>query len=112
LKPYSLTQLLNRITTELEQDNRIFDIPVSKFFRADPELDSSIDVMGHKVATPVGPAAGPHTQMAQNIIMAWLCGSRTFELKTVQNGWLQRRVEPGIQVETIAPSVFYGINGH
>ncbi len=36
------------------------------------------------MATPVGPAAGPHTQMAQNIVLAWLAGARTFELKTVQ----------------------------
>ena len=33
--------------------------------------------------TPCGPAAGPHTQLAQNIIAAYLTGSR-FEVKTVQ----------------------------
>jgi putative selenate reductase len=32
----------------------------------------------------VGPAAGPHTQLAQNIVLAWLAGSRIIELKTVQ----------------------------
>src|SRR5208337_2887544 len=35
-------------------------------------------------ANPIGPAAGPHTQLAQNIIAAWLAGGRYFELKTVQ----------------------------
>jgi len=34
--------------------------------------------------TPVGVAAGPHSQMAQNIVSAWLCGARYIELKTVQ----------------------------
>ncbi len=34
--------------------------------------------------TPVGVAAGPHTQLAQNIVAAWLCGARVLELKTVQ----------------------------
>ena len=34
--------------------------------------------------TPCGPAAGPHTQLAQNIIAAYLTGSRFFEVKTVQ----------------------------
>ena len=28
------------------------------------------DPMGHAVATLVGPAAGPHTQLAQNIVTA------------------------------------------
>ena len=36
------------------------------------------------LATPVGPAAGPHTQLAQNIVTAWLAGARVVELKTVQ----------------------------
>ncbi len=34
--------------------------------------------------TPLGVAAGPHTQMAQNIIVSWLVGARFIELKTVQ----------------------------
>ncbi len=34
--------------------------------------------------TPFGVAAGPHTQMAQNIIVSWLVGARFIELKTVQ----------------------------
>ena len=33
---------------------------------------------------PMGPAAGPHTQMTQNIVAAYYAGSRFFELKTVQ----------------------------
>lgn len=40
--------------------------------------------MKHALETPFGVAAGPHTQMAQNIIAAWLCGARYIELKTVQ----------------------------
>ena len=39
---------------------------------------------GHRLETPFGPAAGPHSQMAQNIVAAWLCGARYIELKTVQ----------------------------
>jgi putative selenate reductase len=34
--------------------------------------------------TPIGVAAGPQTQLAQNIISAWLCGARYIELKTIQ----------------------------
>ena len=33
---------------------------------------------------PLGPAAGPHTQLTQNIITSWATGARFIELKTVQ----------------------------
>ncbi|MFH1474622.1 MAG: FAD-dependent oxidoreductase, partial [Chloroflexota bacterium] len=39
---------------------------------------------GVELDTPFGVAAGPHTQMAQNIIAAWLVGARLIELKTIQ----------------------------
>ena len=39
---------------------------------------------GSPAANPLGPAAGPQDQMAQNIVLAWLAGSRILELKTVQ----------------------------
>src|SRR5664280_3320066 len=39
---------------------------------------------GVELETPFGVAAGPHTQMAQNIVTAWLVGARLIELKTIQ----------------------------
>lgn len=33
---------------------------------------------------PIGPAAGPHTQLAQNLLSGYITGARFFELKTVQ----------------------------
>ena len=36
------------------------------------------------IETPFGPAAGPNTQLAQNIVAAYVAGARFFELKTVQ----------------------------
>lgn len=39
---------------------------------------------GKLLETPLGVAAGPHTQLAQNIIAAWLTGARYIELKTIQ----------------------------
>ena len=41
-------------------------------------------LFGKTLATPVGPSAGPHTQLSQNIVSSWLCGGRFMELKTVQ----------------------------
>lgn len=43
-----------------------------------------LDIFGEKLEMPMGPAAGPNTQLAQNIIAAYFAGSRFFELKTVQ----------------------------
>ena len=39
---------------------------------------------GVELETPFGVAAGPQTQMAQNIVAAWLVGARLIELKTIQ----------------------------
>ncbi len=39
---------------------------------------------GKTLGAPLGVAAGPHTQLAQNIVASWLCGARFIELKTVQ----------------------------
>ncbi|MDR0879343.1 MAG: putative selenate reductase subunit YgfK [Clostridioides sp.] len=48
------------------------------------ELNKNYEIFGKKLETPFGPAAGPHTQLAQNIITSYISGSRFFELKTVQ----------------------------
>ncbi len=69
---------------EVEVSGAIFDLPVAKWWIPDPELDFSANHFDRRAATPVGPAAGPHTQLAQNIVLSWLAGSRIIELKTVQ----------------------------
>lgn len=46
--------------------------------------DCRREIFGRKAETPIGPAAGPHTQLAQNIAASYYAGSRFFELKTVQ----------------------------
>ena len=41
-------------------------------------------IFSERIEAPFGPAAGPNTQLAQNIIAAYVTGARFFELKTVQ----------------------------
>ena len=84
LTPFALDALLGRIVHEWDTRSRIFDLPTARFWAPDPAMDLSFSFLGRKAATPIGPAAGPHSQMAQNIILAWLGGARLFELKTVQ----------------------------
>src|SRR5687767_13844353 len=69
---------------EFEREGKIFDLPARKFWRGSPDLDTSVTFHGRRAANAVGPAAGPQDQMAQNIVLAWLAGSRILELKTVQ----------------------------
>jgi len=84
LVPLPLPLLLRRAFLEYQREGKIFDLPQSKFFRGLPGLDFSVPFHGHRAATPLGPAAGPHGQLVQNIILSWLGGSRIIELKTVQ----------------------------
>jgi putative selenate reductase len=79
-----MTSLLKRVAVEWEERREIFNLAGRRFFKPTPDIDLAVEIAGKPVATPVGPAAGPHTQMAQNIVLAWLAGARTFELKTVQ----------------------------
>ena len=84
LRPYPFADLITRMFREFREQRSIFDLPERKFVRGDPALDLSVTFHGHKPATALGPAAGPHSQMAQNIVLAWLAGCRVIELKTVQ----------------------------
>ena len=76
--------LLRWILTELEKNGSIFGIHRSLFYTPRADAPYATAMFGLPLATPVGPAAGPHTQLAQNIIAAWLSGGRFIELKTVQ----------------------------
>jgi putative selenate reductase len=80
MRPIPFGRFMERILTEYRNENAIFGI--TKRFRADPER--TISLFGERMETVFGPAAGPHTQLAQNIVSAYLCGARFFELKTVQ----------------------------
>ena len=84
LTPFPLADLLARIAHEWDTRRRIFDLPIARFCNVSDGPDLSIDFLGRPAATPVGPAAGPHSQMAQNIVLSWLGGGRLMELKTVQ----------------------------
>ena len=79
MTPISFGKLMNWILEEHKQGT-VFGI--RKPFKADP--DKTYEIFGRKLETPFGPAAGPHTQLTQNIVAAYAAGSRFFELKTVQ----------------------------
>jgi putative selenate reductase len=76
--------LLKWILKELEANDSIFGIQGSLFYTPRPDAPYATEMFGYHLATPAGPAAGPHTQLTQNILAAWLSGGRFIELKTVQ----------------------------
>ena len=80
--PLSFEKLLYWIFQEYEQNKTIFGIHDTQFYHKNDK--KFYKVLNASIEEPIGPAAGPHTQLAQNIIVSYLCGGRFFELKTVQ----------------------------
>lgn len=79
MTPIPFGELMNWVFSEKEQEKKVFGI--RKAFTAG---EKKLSLFDEKLETPFGPAAGPHTQLAQNIIASYYTGSRFFELKTVQ----------------------------
>lgn len=80
MTPISFGHLMRWIQEEYEQQRSIFGIRKIKKLK-DTGL---LPIFNEHIEQPFGPAAGPHTQLAQNIIAAYVAGARFFELKTVQ----------------------------
>ena len=82
--PISIKQLLNIVLKEYDQSYSIFGIPEELFFNPSKSNQLKQSQFNQSIDSPLGIAAGPHSQMAQNIIAAWLMGARYIELKTIQ----------------------------
>lgn len=80
MTPMSFEQLVDWVLQEKKKRGTVFG--QHHAYRADGTHNRTM--FGHTLETPIGPAAGPHTQMTQNIVAAYYAGSRFFELKTVQ----------------------------
>lgn len=68
MRPIPFESMLDQIFKEYHEKGTIYEVPVCR----------------GKRHSYIGPAAGPHTQLAQNIIAAYIAGANHFELKTVQ----------------------------
>jgi putative selenate reductase len=83
MQPLSFGHLMSWALEELRRDGSIFGVKESQFWHPEPGRLIT-DSFGDRLASPVGPAAGPQTQLANNILVAYLTGARFMELKTVQ----------------------------
>ena len=79
MTPIPFDRLMNRILTE-HQEGAVFGM--QKCYRAKNLQPNTL--FGRKLEGQIGPAAGPNTQLAQNIVASYYGGARFFELKTVQ----------------------------
>ena len=78
--PIPFEQLMTWIATEYQRDGSVFGV-----HRPYVAGEKKLPIFGREyIETPFGPAAGPNTQLAQNIVASYFAGARFFELKTVQ----------------------------
>ena len=77
--PIPFASLMNWVVTEYANSGDIFGVH-KPYYAA----GKTLPIFGERIETPFGPAAGPNSQLAQNIIAAYFAGARFFEVKTVQ----------------------------
>ena len=68
MSPIPFEQMLFGLVHEYKEKGSFYDVPVYK----------------NESHAPIGLAAGPHTQLAGNIVAGYAAGAKYFELKTVQ----------------------------
>ena len=110
-------QLMNWVLEEKKTKGTVFG--QHRAYAA--ETDRKLNIFERNLETPIGPAAGPHTQLTQNIVASYYAGARFFELKTVQkmdgaelaacinmfiisNGWTESLIKFGKMVFTYSTS--------
>ena len=77
--PIPFKSLMNWVVTEYAREGEIFGVHTPYY-----AAGKTLSIFGETIETPFGPAAGPNSQLAQNIIAAYFAGARFFEVKTVQ----------------------------
>ena len=82
MRPIKFKHLLRWMVEEYQNQKSIFTIPEGKFYKK--KDTAAFEIFGEKCETAIGPAAGPHTQQAMNLVVSYVTGGRFFELKTVQ----------------------------
>ena len=80
MKSIPFPQLLNWVRSEYRDKGSVFGVRRPYY----AQEEKALTLFDRKLELPLGPAAGPNSQLAQNIAAAYFAGARFFELKTVQ----------------------------
>lgn len=85
LRPAPFRDLVTRLHREPVLQDSLFGLPRARWYQPDSDgPDLSVSFHGMRAGNPAGPSAGPHTQLAQNMLLGYVAGGRILELKTVQ----------------------------
>ena len=82
--PQNVSSLLAEILDQLHSNSTVLGLSSDQIFIPAVYPALRMKRYGQYLSTPYGVAAGPHTQLARNIVAAWLMGARYIELKTIQ----------------------------
>ena len=82
MTPMPFEQLMRWMAAEYRGKNSVFGVHKNKFYCN--RSGRVAMVLGQELGSPLGPAAGPNTQLAQNLLASYVGGLRFMELKTVQ----------------------------
>lgn len=82
MTPIPFDRLIRRMTEEYKTKNSVFGIRKEKFYSN--ASGNRYRIFGRDLGSPLGAAAGPNTQLAQNLVAGYVSGLRFMELKTVQ----------------------------
>ncbi len=82
MRPIAFSKVIEWSLQEYKEHQTVFGIREADFYKN--TSGRFIEMFGDKLSTPIGPAAGPNSQLTQNIIASYLGGARFMELKTVQ----------------------------
>ena len=108
MKSLSFEYLIESCLKDYYTKGKILEIDKKDFFT---EMNDNLKMTFNNeyLRYPIGPAAGPHTQLAQNLLSAYITGARFFELKTVQiidGEQMQSMIEkPCIDVKNVGYNV-------
>ena len=100
MSPIPFEQMLLGLVNEYKEKGSFYEVPVYK----------------NESHAPIGLAAGPHTQLAGNIVAGYAAGAKYFELKTVQVlekealGIMKPCIDVGHEVYNTEWSTELGIN--
>lgn len=79
-----LDKLLRILLSQLHSKVSVLGISKELFFDPKKHPNLRMKRFGKMLESPLGVAAGPQSQLAQNIVTSWLTGARFIELKTIQ----------------------------